>query len=622
MTHARLLDDLAGRTLAGRYHLVVRIAGGGVGEVYRAHDALLDRAVAVKVLQPALAADADLVTSFRAEARAAARLAHPNAVAVYDWGEDGGAYYMVMEYVDGTDLRDLLVSRGSLEPAQAADVVAAVCDALAAAHACGLVHRDVKPENVLLDRDGQVKVADFGIAAVARDAAGAPGAGLGAQRYIAPEQARGDDATPASDVWAAGALLSELLTGRPPLLGSGDDLLRRRASEPPPRPSDADPSIPRDLDDVVLTACALDPADRYADASDMAIALRRAGARSLPDAPSVASVLADVARPEAAPDMLPSRARRERRRRRPRSARRNRRRAMLRAARVIVTVVVTVALSVGGIAAAPAILGPREVDVPSLVGLDLARARREARAAGLRFEVAGELEHRDVPEGDVVAQEPVDGVVDAGSTVAVVVSDGPPTARVPELDGVALDDAGAALRRRGLTLGDVERVYADAPAGLVIAQSPARGRLEWGRDVDVTVSRGPRPVTVPDVAAAPGAEAERELAAAGLSVTVSHAYSDTVAAGTAVATTPVAGTVVAAGAGVELVVSLGPRYEAVSIPDVRGDDPAAARAELERRGLRVELERSCGETGGMVVETDPAAGATARENDLVTMFVC
>src|SRR5918999_748966 len=220
------MGDLVGEVFSHRYRLEARIAGGGMGEVYRGHDLLLDRTVAVKVLQPSLAADPELVQRFKAEARAAARLSHPNIVAVHDWGaEDDKTYYMVMEYVSGSDLRDLLVSRGAIEPAHAAAIMASVCEGLFVAHSRGLVHRDVKPENILLARDGTVKVADFGIAAMVDADRTTPGGTIpGTLRYLSPEQARGEDATAASDIWAAGAVLCELLTGNPPGSGSGADL--------------------------------------------------------------------------------------------------------------------------------------------------------------------------------------------------------------------------------------------------------------------------------------------------------------------------------------------------------------------------------------------------------------
>jgi serine/threonine-protein kinase len=259
----RLARDLVGATFSDRYRLIARIAGGGMGEVYRGHDMLLDRYVAVKILQPTLAGNPEFVDRFKQEARAAARLLHPNVVAVYDYGsEDERTNYIVMEYVAGTDLRDLLVGRGALQSSQAAEIMSAVCDALAAAHEVELVHRDVKPENVLLSRTGTVKVADFGIAVVADAERTAPGGVPGTLRYLSPEQAAGLPATAASDIWAAGALLAECLTGIPPSQGSGPELMARRAQEDPIPPSEFDPEIHSDLDRIVVRACARDPLDR------------------------------------------------------------------------------------------------------------------------------------------------------------------------------------------------------------------------------------------------------------------------------------------------------------------------------------------------------------------------
>jgi serine/threonine protein kinase len=211
----RVLRDLVGQTLSGRYRLVTRLAGGGMGEVFRGQDLLLDRAVAVKVLQPSLAADPDLVERFKQEARLAARLNHPNIVSIHDWGaEDDSTYYMVMEFVPGTDLRDVLILRQSLEVGQALEILASVCDALATAHRAGLIHRDIKPENILIGREGDVKVADFGIAVVADAEVTSPGSTIpGTLRYLSPEQLNGGVPGPASDLWAAGAVLFECLKG-------------------------------------------------------------------------------------------------------------------------------------------------------------------------------------------------------------------------------------------------------------------------------------------------------------------------------------------------------------------------------------------------------------------------
>ena len=271
----KVMRDLVGVCLSERYRVIKRLAGGGMGEVYRGHDLLLDRPVAVKVLQSNLAADPEHLERFKAEARSAARFSHPCVVAVYDWGsEDDSTYYMVMEYVSGSDLRDLLVRRAEIEQGVVLEIMAEVCDALEAAHSVGLVHRDIKPENILIARDGKVKVADFGIAIVADANRASSRTILGTLRYLSPEQAQGKEATRHSDIWAAGAVLSELLTGHAPPHGSGAEALQLRARQTPTRPSDLDPTIPPEIDDIVMRACALEPEDRFANAEEMGDAIR------------------------------------------------------------------------------------------------------------------------------------------------------------------------------------------------------------------------------------------------------------------------------------------------------------------------------------------------------------
>jgi eukaryotic-like serine/threonine-protein kinase len=303
----KVIRDLVGEVFSGRYRIISRLAGGGMGEVYRGHDLLLDRPVAVKVLEQSLASDPQLVERFKEEARAAARLTDPRVVADDDWGaEDDSTYFMVMEYVSGIDLRDLLVTCGSLAPAQAIEIVSCVCDALTSAHARGLVHRDIKPENILVARNGDVKVADFGIAVIAgNDLSNPSGAIPGTLRYLSPEQAAGHPATEASDLWGAGAVLYETLTGVPPLMGAGPELLRRRATEPPRLPSEQDSRIPAELDDVVARACAIHPEDRFGSASEMSEALRSAR-RAVDDAPPVGSLLDDATGEVLLPDIDPT----------------------------------------------------------------------------------------------------------------------------------------------------------------------------------------------------------------------------------------------------------------------------------------------------------------------------
>jgi eukaryotic-like serine/threonine-protein kinase len=279
---------LQGRVLGGRYALGALLGAGGMGQVYRARDRVLERTVAVKVLSAAATQDRELVARFGREARAAAALHHPNIVAVFDSGADGDLQYLVMEYVDGQSLAGLLRQEGVLDPGRAAEVGRQVCQALAAAHAAGLVHRDITPGNVLVDPAGLVKVADFGIAKLAA-ATTMTGDGmvLGTAAYLAPEQAQGRPVDGRSDLYALGCVLYALVTGAPPFVGDSPvAVAARQLTEPPTPPSDRNPRVSPALEAVVLTALAKDPADRYQTATAMAQDLDRviadAGADSMP----------------------------------------------------------------------------------------------------------------------------------------------------------------------------------------------------------------------------------------------------------------------------------------------------------------------------------------------------
>src|SRR4249920_4109948 len=259
MTQQVASADGRGHTLVsldGRCHVLERIAAGGMGEVFRAHDAVLAREVAIKVLHRSLAADPGFVDRFRREARAAATLNHPNIVAVYDWGAVDGIYYMVMEFVRGRAARELLNRYGKLEPAQAAELLRQTLLALEAAHAQGIVHRDIKPENILVTTGGTVKVADFGLARAYADGKATQAGGVqGTVQYLSPEQIRGEPADPRSDLYSLGIVTYELLTGRLPFTGeTAMSIAYKHLSHRVPAPSSAIPSVPTDVDAFVASA--------------------------------------------------------------------------------------------------------------------------------------------------------------------------------------------------------------------------------------------------------------------------------------------------------------------------------------------------------------------------------
>ncbi len=304
-------------TLDGRYHVLERIATGGMGEVFRARDLVLDREVAIKVLHRNLAADPGFVERFRREARAAASLNHPNIVAVYDWGAVDGLYFMVMEHVRGRSLREVLDAAGRLEPRQAADVLLQVLAALDHAHRMGIVHRDVKPENILVTPEGTAKVADFGLARAYADARSTQTAAVaGTVQYLAPEQLRGEPADPRTDLYSVGIVGFELLTGRVPFAGETPlAIAQQHLTGRVPRPSSLVPGIPRELDGFILSATERDRELRPESAAEMRRDLEREAAR-LPDARPlgelVEAIPSDGARPSARATTvtIPRRARR------------------------------------------------------------------------------------------------------------------------------------------------------------------------------------------------------------------------------------------------------------------------------------------------------------------------
>ncbi len=679
-------DGLVGRLLDGRYAVHERIARGGMATVYRALDTRLDRVVAVKVMHRHLADDETFAARFVREARAVARLNNPGVVAVFDQGEDDGLVYLAMELVPGRTLRDVVRDDAPLSPLRAVALVLEVARALAAAHAAGVVHRDVKPENVLLGADGAVKVADFGLARALESGAGQStatatgGLLIGTVSYLAPELVLGETADPRSDVYACGVVLYELLTGDKPHTGDTPiQVAYQHVHSDVPPPSEAaalagtDPArgrIPDYVDALVARATARDRNLRPTDAGVLvrqltmvrsALGQRLGSDRELADdlRPRPSGPLADAATatgtvpalteaPDDVPTPRPLDDDREHtvvvaideatpvqpheatdpREPAPRPAsgwaaadagRTDPRRRRRRGRRVLLAVLVLALLA--GSAGWWFGVG-RYTETPRLLQMTEREASIAAANLGLSVEVSKTAYSETVPRGAVVSTEPAPGArIEDGGTVALTVSQGKERYPVPRLAGLPRSRALDRLAAVGLEPGQLRRSYdARVPAGAVIGASiEPETMVQPGTEVDLDVSRGPRPIRISDYTGEAADDAEAALADAGFTVRSRSVFSDSVAAGLVVTQTPRSGTGFRDQV-VRLVVSKGPQL--VEVPNVRASGVEAARETLEAAGFRVrEVQTDLYSGLGFVVQQSPAAGELAPVGSRVLIYL-
>ena len=607
-----LTDPLIGQVLDDRYRIDALIAVGGMATVYRALDTRLDRVLALKVMHPTLAADATFVERFIREAKSVARLSHPNVVGVYDQGTHDRYVYLAMEYVPGCTLRDVLRERGALRPRAALDILEPVLAALGAAHRAGFVHRDMKPENVLIGDDGRVKVADFGLVRAVDTVTNTTGAVLGTVSYLAPEQIEHGTADPRVDVYACGVVLYEMLTGGRPHSGdSPAQVLYQHLHTDVPPPSETVPGLPAELDALVASAAARTPDVRPSDAVALLADVRQAraalsdeqldavppGARATEhdNAEDRTSVIpratAAAAGAVGAPDTDPNAAlNRTSLLEPPPPEPAGRRMALPRRSTLAVIVAVLAALGLG--VGVWYINSGQFTQVPHLRTKTEQQAKQRLADAGLEL---GKIRHAysaDDERGTVISTDPKPGErIRRHGTVDLTISLGPRTVKVPELRNVPLDQARARLKQVGLAPGMVTRAFSDSVTrGDVIRTEPAAGTVRSGGSaVALTVSRG-RPVDVPDVRGETVEEATEELREAGFAVKVAkrrvHSTAD---AGKVAAQSPRQDTRAGEGETVTLTLSLGP--EMVVVPDVVGKDVDDARKELEKAGFEVDVDR-------------------------------
>ncbi|MCA2202967.1 Stk1 family PASTA domain-containing Ser/Thr kinase [Streptomyces sp. SMS_SU21] len=637
-----LQDPLVGQVLDGRYRVDARIAVGGMATVYRALDTRLDRILALKVMHPSLASDAGFVERFIREAKSVARLAHPNVVQVFDQGTDGGYVYLAMEYIPGCTLRDVLRERGALQARAALDILEPVLAALGAAHRAGFVHRDMKPENVLIGDDGRVKVADFGLVRSVDTVTNSTGTVLGTVSYLAPEQIEHGTADPRVDVYACGILLYEMLTGERPHDGDSPAIvLYKHLHDDVPPPSAVVPGLAPVLDSLVGAATARDAEVRPADAVAL-FALTRETRGRLTDEqldampPQALSAVHDnaddrtsvIPRSLTMPRPLPvnedddgaDRVHRTSRFQSPPPLPPRRRTALHRGpAAIVVAVLLVLGLGAG----VWYINSGQFTKIPPVLSKTEQEARDRLAEAGLDVGEVKEAYSDTVERGKVISTDPAAGARVRGSaSVSLTVSKGPETVRVPDLDGYRLDKARSLLEDEGLEPGMVTREFSDSvPRDAVISTEPGKGtEVRAGTAVKLTVSKG-SPVDVPDVTGDAPEDARAELEEAGLKVEIAdgrvHSEHD---AGQVARQTPGAGGEAAEGDTVTLTLSKGP--EMVEVPDVVGDSVDEARDKLEGAGFGVKEDRGLlGLFGDTVKDQSVDGGETAPKGSTITLRI-
>jgi beta-lactam-binding protein with PASTA domain/tRNA A-37 threonylcarbamoyl transferase component Bud32 len=634
-------DTLINTLFDGRYRIVRKLGAGGMANVYLAEDEDLGRRVAIKILNDRYANDDLFIERFRREAKSAAALSHPNIVSVYDRGEAEGTYYIAMEVIEGRSLKELIMTRGPLPIAQALAYTHEILDALRFAHRHGIIHRDIKPHNILIGE--RLKVTDFGIARAGASQMTEAGSIMGTAQYLSPEQARGAPVTASSDLYSAGIVLYEMLTGKVPFSGdSAIEIAMKHLNDPPKPPSKIRPEIPDELDAVVLRALSKNPEDRYQTAEEFSEDLHRVEA-GLPLAPETseaatallagAALVGDGGSTEVlAGTAVTTPGGRPPTTRRPpppygpgyydEPPRKRRRWAPW--------LLVLLLLAAAGIAGwyvfsqiQDQLAANEPVAVPNVEGLKEEAAVTLIENAGLDPEVQ-RAANPDAEKDRVFDQNPDPGTrIQKGDRVTLLVSTGPPKTSVPDVVGMNYGDAVQALNDVNLKATKHE-VFSQKPVGKVISQDPPAGeQVVEGTEIVLDVSRGAKQVAVPNVVGMSEDNATTTLQQAGFEVSSTSAPSDSTPEGIVSDQSPDGGTQATKGSTVAITVSSGP--STTTVPDEVGQDKQVAIDDLKANGFKVDVQNvACGDPNqdNIVQDQDPAGGSDAPTGSTVNIFVC
>jgi eukaryotic-like serine/threonine-protein kinase len=615
-----------------RYRATEKIGTGGMADVYKAVDDVLGRTVAVKVMHPRYAADPNFAHRFRQEAQAAAQLQSPNIVNMYDWGQDGDTYYIVMEYVRGNDLKSIIEQKGALPSRKVAEIGAQVCSALAVAHGYDIIHRDIKPHNIMVQPDGTVKVMDFGIARAGNSTMTQTGSVLGTAHYVSPEQAQGKPLTASTDLYSLGVVLYEAATGNVPFdADTPVAVALKQVNENPVRPSQLNPQIDHGLESVIGRAMDKRVDDRYSSADEMrrdlikviqGEAVGGAAAVSAFGAGTAMGVGGGVGAAQMMDEtaVLPTvgggyeagggvR----------RVAPAPKKKMPVWPWILVLALLVAVGL---GVAFSQGLLGVKVISVPDVKNTDVATAKSTLEQQG--FVVGDITEEFDdiIAKGNVISESPIAGVpAKKGTVVSLVVSKGQDLVVVPDLKGMTQEEADAALSDAGLTGTAGSTEYSTKTAAkLVMKQDPVKDtQVVRGSTVTYVISLGTETLTVPNVVGKKKSSAITAITDAGFKYSVTYSSSSSVADGVVISQDPSAKSLYAKGSTVKITVSTGPKL--VKVPDLNGQTEAGAKAKLEALGLKMTVTYNPVTSSGQVVDQTPAAGKMVNPGSTVNVEI-
>ena len=630
---------MADRVLGGRYQVLDKVGTGGMATVYRGMDQVLGRTVAIKTMLPQYATDPSFAARFKQEAQAAAALNSPYIVSVYDWGKDGDTYYIIMEYLRGTDLKSGIRKHGALDCKKVAQIGSQIAQALSVAHNHDIIHRDIKPQNIMVQPDGNIKVMDFGIARAKNSHLTTDNSVLGTAHYVSPEQTQGKPLGPTTDLYSLGIVMYEAATGRVPFDGDNAvTVAMKQVTEQPVPPSQINPNVDPQLEAIILKCMQKDPKDRFQTADELyhtlhdylagrmqavnnATAMLPVAAATTPLSARGSNSTQSMPRMQNTGRMRPQSATEQAAQEEEERQKKQKRNRVLAIVGAIVGIVVVALIVVSVLGS-----GSKAYSVPNLLGLtqDEAQAQLDADGHGFQIGNVSEQYSSSVEEGKIIEQTPGAGrTATEGSSIDIVVSKGEEPAAsvtVPDLTNCTPSEAQDLLNKYGLKGQAGDSVYnADVEVGHVAEQEPAAGSsAKAGDTITYHLSQGAEQVSVPNVVGDSQSSATSTLQNAGFEVSVTQSSSSSVEKGNVISTNPSAGTSADKGSTVTITVSTGP--SSVSVPNVVGYDEASAEAALKNAGFGVSVttEQSSSVAKGKVISQ---SASTAAAGSTITIVV-